>query len=170
MVPDLFWVSELAFSFRFLFEEGSLSMKKQWWLTRFLACSSLAAAALVIGTGGSVMGETGGIQSDTSGTFINGSVVPGYLGTFGDRLDAATLAEAQRLSDVLSEAYTACVESMEVAASLPRRFSVRGPSDPTCMTSQCAAYESLLRETEQFVSEVEDDIADIDRFYPDRVW
>lgn len=115
-------------------------------------------------------------QSDVTGTNIFNNVAPGFLGTYGEILDPIVLAEAERLSTALADAYAACVESVEVVSAQPRRFAVRSSPDigdtstEICISPECVVYELLLEETQQFVSNVEDTIADEAQFYPDRLW
>ncbi len=109
-------------------------------------------------------------QSDITGTNVFNSVAPDFFDEYGDRLDPATIAEAERLSTQLSRAYTACLESAEVARTLPRRFA-RGSSRPTnCSSPQCRQFESLLQETRQFLAGIEASTTDLDQFLRDRPW
>jgi hypothetical protein len=144
-------------------------IKRQRWLARFFGFSGCLASALTLGMVGPVFGQVQNL-SDTTGTNIFNSVSPGFVGSLGETLDPEILAEAQRLASALDEAYLACQESIDGAAALPRRFSVRGPSNQACVTSECAAYDLLLRESQSFVADVEADTADGDRFNTDRVW
>jgi hypothetical protein len=127
-------------------------------------------SALTLGIVGPVFSQNPPNQSDITGTNIFNSVAPGFVGSLGETLDPEILAEAQRLASALDEAYLACRDSIEAAAAVPRRFSVRGPSDQACVTSECVTYDLLLRETQSFVADVEADTADRDRFNTDRVW
>ncbi|MGB3491125.1 MAG: hypothetical protein WBA57_00245 [Elainellaceae cyanobacterium] len=110
-------------------------------------------------------------QSDITGTNVFNSVAPDFFDNFGDRLDPATLAEAERLSNRLDEAYQTCLNSAAAAESLPRRFA-RGAARPiaACTTPQCRQFEALLQETRQFLASVEATTVDLDQFLRDRIW
>lgn len=109
-------------------------------------------------------------QSDITGTNVFNSVAPDFFDEYGDRLDPETLAAAERLSNLLDDAYADCIESAEVARALPRRFA-RGSSRPTvCTSPQCRQFEALLQETRQFLASLEVTTTDLDQLLRDRPW
>ena len=89
-------------------------------------------------------------QSDITGTNIFNSIAPDFESY---QLDAATRAEASRLSDALNQAYADCLASIDAVQQGPRRFALGVPSDELCISPECQAFQTLLQQTRAFLAE-----------------
>lgn len=147
-------------------------MSMRGWQRRvgLVAASGTVAALVAGGWGVPAFSQTPPNQSDITGTNVFNSVAPDFFDEYGDRLDPETLAEAQRLSDRLDEAYSACLESVDRAESQPRRFALGSGSSGTCTSAECEQFNSLLRETQQFLAQIQGTSFDVEQFLRDRPW
>jgi hypothetical protein len=89
-------------------------------------------------------------QSDITGTNIFNSVAPDFDSY---QLDAATRAEASRLSESLNRAYGDCLNSVDRVQQGPRRFALGNPSSELCISPECQTFRNLLQQTRAFLSE-----------------
>lgn len=90
-------------------------------------------------------------QSDITGTNIFNSIAPDF-GAYG--FDAATLAQAEALSNALDQAYADCLASNEQAGNLPLRFALGSSPGGVCISPQCSEFERLLSETQAFLADL----------------
>lgn len=137
--------------------------------TRLLAAIASVVTLLGIGIAHPAVANPPN-QSDVTGTNVFNSVAPDFFDVYGDRLDPETLVEAERLSNRLDDSYAACLASAEAARSFPRRFARGSSSANVCTSPDCMQFESLLRETRQFLSNIDATTVDLDQFFRDRPW
>jgi len=146
-----------------------MNIQKRGWFTHLTGFYSVFITALTLGTAGSAFANPPN-QSDVTGTNVFNNVAPGFLGDYGEFLDPATLAEAERLSQDLDEAYRLCQASAEAAEDQPRRFALGDADETPCTSAACVAYGELLSETEQFIADVEAAATELEQLYRERLW
>ncbi len=129
----------------------------------------LGGAIAIVGSGAPALAQnqsdvTGPNVSDITGpnvSDITGPNVSDNTGTIVDSIrfiDETTINQANELSRLLEEAYSACEMSQSVTG--PRRFA-RGPSSPQdCTTTACVQFNQIVSQTQQFLSGLDPEVAE----------